>query len=142
MPLTMPRPSRLKLAPLDLGSESFGQRLGRIRRQRGLTQTEIAARVGLIQSLLSAYESDRLRLRADVAARFAVALGVSTDELLGMKPVRDTMTRRTARLVNRLRRIEELSPPDQRVVLRTLDALLERRAPGARPRRRAAAVGG
>ena len=40
----------------------------------------------------------------------ALALTVSTDELLGAKPVRDTLAPETAQLLKRLRYIEELRP--------------------------------
>lgn len=40
----------------------------------------------------------------------ALALTVSTDELLGVKPVRDTLAPETAPLLKRLQRIEELRP--------------------------------
>ena len=43
----------------------------------------------------------------------ALALTVSTDELLGVKPVRDTLAPETAPLLKRLQRIEELSPARQ-----------------------------
>ena len=38
----MPRKSRLKLPPLDLGKETFGQRLTRLRKERGYTQVTLA----------------------------------------------------------------------------------------------------
>jgi hypothetical protein len=41
----------------------------------------------------------------------AKALRVSTDELLGVKPIRETLSPKTARLLKRLRRVEELRPP-------------------------------
>ncbi len=142
MQTRMPQPSRLKLMPLNLGAETFGQRLARIRRQRALTQTDLAQTIGLTQSLLSAYESDRLRLRADLVARFAIALKVTADDLLGLKPVKEATSLRTVRLVNRLRRIEELPPAAQRVVLATLDAMLAKHAGRKQRARSRQAVGG
>ena len=57
----------------------------------------------------------------------AHALRVSTDELLGVTPVRDTLSPKTARLLKRLRRLEELPPADQRAVLKLVDAMLDTR---------------
>jgi hypothetical protein len=57
----------------------------------------------------------------------ARALGVSTDALLGMQPVEEETSPKTARLLKRLRRIEKLPPADQRAVLTLVDALLEKR---------------
>ena len=78
----MPTRSKLKLKPVDMGDESLGQRLARLRKERGWTQKQIAERTGLIQELVSNYETDKLRLNADMILRFAEVLEVSTDELL------------------------------------------------------------
>ena len=43
-------------------SETVGQRLARLRKERGWTQVELAERIGIIQSLISDYERDRLPL--------------------------------------------------------------------------------
>jgi len=39
--------------------------------------------------------------------------------------VRETLSPKTARLLKRLRRVEELPPADQRAVLKLVDAMLE-----------------
>lgn len=120
----MPRISRLKLPPLDLGGETLGHRLARLRKERGYSQREVAERMGIIQALVSAYERDKLRLTAEMAVRFALALEVSTDDLLhpqGKKPLQKKPSRRVLR---RLEQIESLSPHKQRVLLSTIDTFL------------------
>ena len=77
----MPKPSKLALAPLPLSDETPGQRLERIRRERGFPQVELAERTGLVQTLVSGYERGKLRLNADMILRFAAALEVSTEDL-------------------------------------------------------------
>ena len=63
---TMPKRSKLKLPPLRLSTdETAGQRLARLRKERGLTQVELAAKVGIIQGLVTNYERDRLRTCRD-----------------------------------------------------------------------------
>lgn len=122
----MPRPSRLRLPPLNLGNETFGQRLARIRKERGVTQVELARKTGLLQALISAYERDRLRLRADVAVRFALTLGVSTDELLGLKaPKNGNGHPPQRRVLRRLEQIQHLPAARQRALLTTIDAYLK-----------------
>jgi len=44
---------------------------------------ELAKRVITIQTLVSDYERDKLRLSAKMAVRFAVVLELTADELLG-----------------------------------------------------------
>jgi hypothetical protein len=56
----------------------------------------------------------------------AKVLKVSTDELLGVKPVKEKANATNARLLNRLQRVVELPPADRRSVFKYLDALLTR----------------
>ena len=65
------------------------------------------------------------------------ALKVSTDVLLGVASLPERTSPKTARLLKRLRRIEELPPADQCAVLKLVDAMLETRrrsAPAGRKR--------
>lgn len=128
----MPKPSRLALAPLPPSDETPGQRLARIRRERGFTQVEIAEKTGLVQTLVSDYERGKLRLNADMILRFATALDVSTDDLLqpasGPKPARKP----SRRVLQRLERIEALPVHVQTTVLRSLDLMLKSVAPPKR----------
>jgi transcriptional regulator with XRE-family HTH domain len=109
------------------GNESFGARLARIRKDRGFTQVELADRTGLIQVLISDYEHDKLRPYADVAARLAQALGVSTDQLLGLQPLEQSNgSPVNRRFLRRLQKIDHLPRRDQEALLRTIDAFLDR----------------
>lgn len=56
-------------------------------------------------------------------------------ERLGVKPLRETLPPKTARLLKRLRRVEELPPADQRAVLKLVDAMLETRRRSTPPPR-------
>ena len=68
----------------------------------------------------------------------AQALKVSSDELLGLKPLTEKRSPRTARLLKRLQKIEDLPAADQRTILKLLDALHAARQ-RTRPRTRATA---
>jgi transcriptional regulator with XRE-family HTH domain len=120
----VPRRSRLKLPPIDLGDESPGERVARLRKERGWTQTDLAERIGIIQALVSDYELGKLRLNAEMLARFAVALRVSADELLGLDERRQSGAKVSLKVARRMRLVEQLPPPQQAVVLRTIDAFL------------------
>jgi len=120
----MPKKPTIQLPPLDLGNETLGQRLARIRKERGYTQVELAERVGTIQSLVSDYETDRLRLSAEMAVRYALALDVSTDELLHPKAKRHNGRKPSRRVMRRLEKIESLSPHHQATLLKTIDTFL------------------
>ena len=67
-------PSRRKPTPL-------GQKLRRLREQRGLSQKRLAARIGRGQGTISAYERDRNRPGSADLAALAQALGVPEQQL-------------------------------------------------------------
>jgi transcriptional regulator with XRE-family HTH domain len=110
---------------------SFGERLARIRKERGFTQVELAEKVGLIQVLISDYERGKLRPYADVVARFARALDVSADELLGLAPPqKQPGAQANRRFLRRLQLIQELPKRDQDALLRTIDVFIAVRKSG------------
>jgi transcriptional regulator with XRE-family HTH domain len=124
--IAMPRISRLKLPPVDAGGETIGQRVARFRKERGYTQIELAEKIGIIQSIVSAIETDTLKLSAEMAVRFAQALEVTTDELLLPKAAKRRPAPKTSRKVlRRVEQIESLPSHQQQTVLRTIDAMLK-----------------
>jgi transcriptional regulator with XRE-family HTH domain len=127
----MRRQTARKIDVLNANGESFGQRLARLRKERGFTQVEFAEKVETIQAIISDYERDKLRPYADVVVRFALVLGVSTDELLGIQD-RSTSARRgrrpNRRFLRRLEFVDALPKRDQDALLRTIDAFLARGA--------------
>lgn len=63
----------------------FATNLRRIMRDRGMTQAELGRMVGISQGNVSMYVTGRREPRATYLLRIATALGVTTDELLGVK---------------------------------------------------------
>jgi transcriptional regulator with XRE-family HTH domain len=122
----MPRVSKLNLPPIDFGGQTLGQRVARIRKERGFTQVDLAEKIGLLQNIVSAIERDRLKLSAEMAVRFAAALGVGVDELLA--PAKDVVKngrKPSRKVLRRLEQIEELPPVKQTALLRTIDTFLK-----------------
>ncbi|GAG75019.1 unnamed protein product [marine sediment metagenome] len=121
----MPKKSTLKLPQLNLCSEPIGQRIARFRKEKGLTQQELAHIMGLVQYLISDYETGRLRLYDEMVARFAIALEVSTDEILGLKKEKHLEAAPSLKIIKRLKKLEKLPPNKQKPILRVLDALIK-----------------
>ena len=63
--------------------ESLGQRVSRLRKQRRLTQTRLAAAAGINQGFLSSIERDRRQPSGRTIDALAVALGVPQAVLIG-----------------------------------------------------------
>lgn len=102
-----------------------GQRVAQLRKERGLTQQEMAERLGVSQPVVSDYECGALRLHGELIAKLAEILAVSADEILGLTPV----TTRTGVLKNRtlhrrLQQLDRLPARDQQALLRTIEAFL------------------
>jgi transcriptional regulator with XRE-family HTH domain len=107
--------------------KGFGKRLAAIRQGKGLTQAQLGEAVGVSKRVITYYEQDDSQPPGAMLVDLARALHVSADQLLGLKPpAKQTTSPRTARLLKRLQRIEQLSPTDRRVILKMVDSLIER----------------
>jgi transcriptional regulator with XRE-family HTH domain len=109
----------------DSEPESLGERLARFRRERGLTQVELAERLGVAQPVVSDYERGELRLHGQLIVKLTQILGVSSEELLGLKKLAPNGAIKNRRLLRRLQEIERLPRRDQQALLRTIDRFLE-----------------
>jgi len=110
---------------LDFGDETLGQRLARLRKERGLTQVALAKKIGIRQSMVSSYEGSKLGLTAEMTLRFALALEVSTDEILHPKGKRPLQQKPSRRVMRRVEQINRLPARQQSFVLRALDSILK-----------------
>ena len=120
----MPKRATITMPPLDYDGETVGQRLARLRKQRGYTQVELAEKIGTRQALITAYETDRRALSAEMAVRFAVALEVSTDELLHPNIKKKSTAKPSLKVMRRLEQIEKLPENKQSFILSALDSML------------------
>ena len=66
----------------------MAQRLVELRQKAGLTQTELAAAIGVAVSNIAFWELKGTPPRGEVLPALAKALAVSVDELLGAAPVK------------------------------------------------------
>ena len=108
------------------GADTLAARLTRLRLESGLTQQDLADQLGITQPNISDYERGILRLHGELILRLAEIFGVSTDEILGLKPRKASSGEpANIRLLKRLKKIEALPPAKQRVVLRSLDTLIK-----------------
>jgi transcriptional regulator with XRE-family HTH domain len=106
--------------------ETIGERLARFRKERGLTQTELARQLGVAQPVLSDYERGELRLHGQLIVELARLLGVSADELLGLEEPRGNGAVKNRQILRRLQQLDRLPKRDQQALLRTIDAFLSK----------------
>ena len=82
--------------------------------------------MGIIQTIVSAIETNALKLSAEMAIRFALALGVSTDDLLMAAKRKGRANQPSRKVLRRLELIESLPVHQQQTVLKTIDTMLKR----------------
>lgn len=120
----MPRTSHLQLPPLDPGGDTLGECVSRHRKERGVTQVELADKVGIMRTIVSAIDKGQLRLTAEMAVRFAGALRLSTDDLLMPAEKRAKAASPSRKALRRFEQIETLPAHYHQAVLKSLDMML------------------
>ena len=124
MPLKPRMQIKLLQSKAEFSSEAIGKRIARIRKKRGLTQNKLATLMGISRSTIANYELGRAHIYDEMIIGFALALKVSTDELLGII-YQDTETSPPLRIMTRVKKIERLPSTKQKAILQTLDMVLD-----------------
>jgi len=106
--------------------ESFGERLARLRQDAGLSQRDLAAEVNISQRMVAYYEKQTAHPPTHLLAILAKALGVSSDQLLGIEEVKSNGRTRDNRLWRRFSQVEQLPQSQRKQIVQILDAFLER----------------
>lgn len=107
--------------------ETVGQRIARLRKEKGITQKELAEMLKVTQSVVSDYENGELRVHGELLIKLAEILGTSANEILGLEKNGKTETAvKNRRLYRRLQAIDKLPKRDQEALLRTIDAFLSK----------------
>ena len=119
--LRMPGRVTTRPGPSPRKKEGPGDRLSRFRRERGISQSELAGRVGVTQRVMSYYESGRTRIPAEMLLRIADALKISVYEILGRAA--SNRSPKNKKLWKVLEKLEAMPPHDQKVVIRYIDAV-------------------
>jgi transcriptional regulator with XRE-family HTH domain len=104
--------------------ETFGQRLARLRKARGLTQTELGQKVGISYRMVAYYEGQTEHPPTHILPELAKALGVTADELLDTGKLASVPVDVDVRIWRRLQKIQRLPPAAKKSILRVLDSLL------------------
>ena len=71
---------------------SLGERIAAARLTVGLTQQELARKIGTSQRVIAYWERESVSLRPEQLAALAVALGISADSLLGLSSAKQRGT--------------------------------------------------
>lgn len=103
-----------------------GARLAQLRKAAGYTQQELAEALGTTQRMISYYETQAEPPPSTLLAELARVLGVTTDQLLGLQPLKKKGRAPDNRLLRRLQQIEKMESRQKRQIMQVLDAFIER----------------
>lgn len=108
--------------------KALGTHVAQHRKQNGMTQAELARALGVAQQTLFAYELGERRIPVSLLKPLSEAVGVPVQDLIEIaSPTRTKRRRLSSRIVDRVKRIQQLSRTDQHFIFRLVDSLLERR---------------
>jgi transcriptional regulator with XRE-family HTH domain len=107
----------------------FGKRLRELRRQKNMTQIQLAKRVGITHTHIGRYELGTAnKPSADTIKRIAEALGVSSDYLLeGASDQAVKVHIEDQELLQQFKEIEKMPEDDKTVVKKFLDAFITKK---------------
>jgi transcriptional regulator with XRE-family HTH domain len=104
---------------------TVGKRIAQFRKNKGLTQKELADAIGIDRSVLANYELGRVRVYDEVLARICIVLKVPADSILGIDNKVNGITEKnekpSLKIMKRVSKIEKLPLAYQKIILRNID---------------------
>ncbi|MBR3953437.1 MAG: helix-turn-helix transcriptional regulator [Oscillospiraceae bacterium] len=99
----------------------FGRKVKYIMKQRGITQSWLAQKIGITEATLSRYVNNSRKPQADIAADIAEVLDISLDYLMGISgcpsPIKTMSTEETL-LISAF---SKASPRDRKIIFGVLE---------------------
>lgn len=99
----------------------FGAIIKEHRKQKGLTQTELAEKIGVFRNTISNWEADRVTPDFESLSALCVQLDISKEELFGLQNASDI----TEDGIKLLKVFYDLSPTSQRMLIKTAFGMLQ-----------------
>ena len=99
---------------------NFPEHLAQLRKERGLTQPQLAEKIGVHVAQVRRYEAGTSQPTLDVIRSLAVALGVSADELLFAEDERGP----SDDLKLQFEAVSKFDPESKKVVQQVLDSMI------------------
>lgn len=100
---------------------SLGQKITKIRKEKKLSQVDVASFVGVSRDAISKYERDDIIPSVENANKIAKVLGVSLDYLMSED---DNLEVVDIDMLNRMKEIQRLPEDDKNTVVKIIDAFI------------------
>ena len=99
---------------------TFGKRLGEVRKDKKLSQDDLAKKLDLQGAVIGRYERDEVKPSIEVAARIAQVLGISLDYLVG-----NTDLLLDADVIKKIQEIQRLPEKDRHHLFYLMENILQ-----------------
>lgn len=100
---------------------TLGQKITKIRKEKKLSQVDVASYVGVSRDAISKYERDDIIPSVENAKKIAQVLSVSLDYLVSED---DNLEIVDIDMLNRMKEIQRLSEDDKNTVVKIIDAFI------------------
>ncbi|MCD4750345.1 MAG: helix-turn-helix domain-containing protein [Thermoanaerobaculales bacterium] len=104
--------------------QELGSRIATLRKDRGLTQTQLGEMIGVSQQQVVSFEKGRRKVPVSALPKLSKALGVPVEELIGTES-KPGKRGPTPKLQRQLEQLQELPRSKQRFVAEMLDTVLQ-----------------
>jgi transcriptional regulator with XRE-family HTH domain len=103
--------------------EVLAERIQALRKQAGLTQIELADKIGVSKSQYIRYETKDVQPPANIMNKLADALGTSVDYLIsGDKSEKAKASLKNSELIQRFKEVDTLPEEEQGVLIKIISA--------------------
>ena len=100
---------------------TLGQKITKIRKEKKLSQIDIAKYVGVSRDAISKYERDDIIPSVENAKKIAEVLSISLDYLVSQE---DKLEVVDADMLNRMKEVQRLNSEDKSTIIRIVDAFI------------------
>jgi transcriptional regulator with XRE-family HTH domain len=104
--------------------QKLGQRLAELRRERDLTQAQLAEQLGVSQQTVNSFERGRRRVPVSLLPELALILDSSIEDLIGSAKGAPAKRGPASKIQRQMEEIRRLPRSKQKFVIDMLDAVL------------------
>jgi transcriptional regulator with XRE-family HTH domain len=108
--------------------ESIKRNIALYRKKKGLTQSELAQKMGVTQRVISYYENEANNIGLDAITTIARALEISVKKILDSSSDVKELPKIPNAIQKRIDRVKDLSPKSQKTLSDMIDVLLKAEA--------------
>jgi transcriptional regulator with XRE-family HTH domain len=116
--------------PAKSKGSAIGQRIAEARRRADISQRKLAQHLGVTQQTIATLERRTSMPRSSTLVKIAEILGVSPNELLGVKATTNSHSLARGRMHQTFNAVSKLPRRQQTKILEVVDALLAKQSAG------------